>query len=66
MAGRYGYYDFLEYEADSQGYVRTTKIKGSEHDFYRCVGCWKVWKSTSKNIGHKIQSCIANDKRRNK
>ena len=46
------------YETYGNGTIRLQKIKTDDyHDLYRCVGCWKSWKSSSKKMGHKESSC---------
>jgi hypothetical protein len=49
--------DYWNYWQQPDGTMRLTKIKGDPYDFYRCVGCWKIWVSTAKKMGHKEASC---------
>jgi hypothetical protein len=50
----------LYYDTYSDGTIYLNKIKGDPLDFYRCSGCWKMWKSTAKKMGHKEAACKKN------
>ena len=47
-----------DYQTYGDGTIYLQKIKGDDYyDLYRCIACWKSWRSTAKKMGHKEASC---------